>query len=305
LPFSPETMIGEVLGRKAVKGADPQALGYHCPFINSPCMKRSQQLADNEPYPICSLWKNAASIDPKTDLIFVCPKRFYAVDFLKEVIEHCWPGDKPANPQVAPEVKMTGFGNVDFVIADVKADGEVDQFLSVELQAVDITGSAFKAYQALRAGEDLEKRPTYNFNWDNVYKRYITQLIRKGYFHHHWNTKIVAVIPEQVYDYIIDRADFIRLTDVKGPQVNIIFMTYRLEDDPARPGQYRPQLVRVEGTSHASLQQAILYKQAPGKEAFTARIKRSLVRAVNLSDLIAKGKIPPMEDHEHESEAST
>jgi hypothetical protein len=50
------------------------------------------------------------------------------------------------------------------------------------------------------------------------------------------------------------------------------------------------------------LQQAILYKQAPGKEAFTARIKRSLVRAVNLADLIAKGKIPPMEDHEHEEE---
>ena len=303
MPFNPETMIGEVLGRKAVKGVDPQALGYHCPFINSPCLKRSQQLADNEPYPVCTLWKNTVALDPKTDLIFVCPKRFYAVDFLKEVIEHCWPGEKPANPQVAPEVKMSGFGNVDFVIADVQPDGEVDQFLSVELQAIDITGSAFKAYQALRAGEDLDKRPTYNFNWDNVYKRYVTQLIRKGYFHHHWNTKIVAVIPEQVYDYIISRADFMRSTDVKGPQVNIIFMTYRLEHDPARPGEYRPQLVRVEGTSHASLQQAILYKQAPGKEAFTARIKRSLVRAVNLADLIAKGNIPAMEDHDNDGDA--
>ena len=100
---------------------------------------------------------------------------------------------------VAPEVKMEGFGNVDFVIADVGDDGEVSQFLSVELQAIDITGSAFDAYQALRAGNDLEKRPTYGFNWDNVYKRYITQLIRKGYFHHHWKSKIVAVIPEQVY----------------------------------------------------------------------------------------------------------
>lgn len=109
---------------------------------------------------------------------------------------------------VAPEVKMEGFGNVDFVIADVGQDGEVEQFLSVELQAIDITGSAFKAYQALRAGEDLEKKPTYGFNWDNVYKRYITQLIRKGYFHHHWKSKIVAVIPEQVYEYIKGRAGF-------------------------------------------------------------------------------------------------
>ncbi len=197
---------------------------------------------------------------------------------------------------------MAGFGNVDFVIADVQEDGEVGQFLSVELQAIDITGSAFKAYQALLAGTDLDKRPTYGFNWDNVYKRYVTQLIRKGYFHHHWKSKIVAVIPEQVYQYITSRADFIRSPDVRGAQVNIIFMTYQFEHDPTRPGQFRPKLVTVEGTSHSSLQNAILYKEAPKKEAFTARIKHSLVRAVNLADLIAVGKIPPMENHEAESE---
>ena len=203
---------------------------------------------------------------------------------------------------VAPEVKMAGFGNVDFVIADVKRDGSIDHFLSVELQSIDITGSVFKAYQALRVGEDLEKRPTYGLNWDNVYKRYITQLIRKGYFHHHWNSKIVAVIPHQVYEYIIARADFMRSTDVKGPQVNIIFMTYRLAPDPQRPGEYKPELVTVEGTSHAGLQQAILYQTPPDKNAFTNRIQHSLVRAVNLADLIAAGTFPEMENHEDNEE---
>lgn len=297
MPCNPETIIGEVLGRKAVKGIDPAATSFECPFIHSRCPKRSTQLP-NEPYPVCTLWrKNDGTADPVEDLIFVCPKRFYAVDFLKDVIEHCWPGEKPKNPQVAPEVKMAGFGNVDFVIADVQDNGEVEQFLSVELQAIDITGSAFPAYTALRAGEDLAKRPTYGLNWDNVYKRYVTQLIRKGYFHHHWKSKIVAVIPEQVYQYITGRADFIRSSDVKSAQVNIIFMTYRLEHDPDRPGEYRPRLVTVEGTSHSSLQNAILYKEAPQKEAFTAQIKRSLVRAVKLADLIKAGEIPPMEDH--------
>lgn len=300
MPCNPETIVGEVLGRRALKGLDPAASDFLCPFIQSRCVKRSTQLPD-EPYPVCTLWRRSdGAADPGNDLIFVCPKRFYAVDFLTEVIEHCWPGEKPVNPQVAPEVKMSGFGNVDFVIADVKDDGEVDQFLSVELQAIDITGSVFSAYQALRASTDLERRPTYGLNWDNVYKRYITQLIRKGYFHHHWKSKIVAVIPEQVYQYIVGRADFIRSPDVKSAQVNIIFMTYRLEDDPTRPGEYRPALVTVEGTSHSSLQNAILYKEAPQREAFTAQIKRSLVRAVNLADLIATGDIPDFEDHEEE-----
>lgn len=307
MPCNPEHVIGEVLGRRAVKGAHPATQGFLCPFIHSPCPKRSQQLANNEPYPVCSLWKLAKKRepDPTQDLIFVCPKRFYAVDFLTEVIEHCWPGERPMNPQIAREVKMSGFGNVDFVIADVKGDGDVDQFLSVELQAIDITGSAFAAYQALRAGKDLEKRPTYNFNWDNVYKRYITQLIRKGFFHHHWNTKIVAVIPEQVYQYIHGRAAFMKTADVKNdPTVNIIFMTYRLENDPARPGEYRPRLVTVEGTSHTNLQNAILYKTPPQRDAFTAQIKSSLVRgAVRLADLIASGEIPKgLEGHQDEDE---
>lgn len=299
MPFNPEAIIGEIIGRRAIKGVDPSANDFECPFIQSRCPKRTIQLP-KEPYPVCSLWRRSdGAADPGTDLIFVCPKRFYAVDFLSEVIEHCWPGDKPDNPMVVREIKMAGFGNVDIVIADVKKDGEIGQFLSVELQAVDITGSVFDAYKALRVGDDLEKRPTYGFNWDNVYKRYITQLIRKGYFHHHWKSKIVAVIPEQIYQYILNRADFVRSPDVKNAQINIIFMTYILEHDPARPGEYHPKLVTVEGTHHSNLQSAILYKEPPKKEDFTMRIKHSLRRAVSLADLIVAGKISPLEDHKN------
>lgn len=294
MPFDPEKIVGEVLGERARKGAAPGEKDFLCPFIRSRCTKRSTQLPE-EPYPICSLWRGRDNA-PDRDLIFVCPKRFYAVDFLTDVVKHCWPGEPPKNPQVAPEVKMSGFGNVDFVIADVKPDGEIEQFLSVELQAIDITGSVFKAYQALKNNEDLETRPTYGFNWDNVYKRYITQLIRKGYFHHHWKSKIVAVIPDQVYQYITERADFLRSSDVTSATVNIIFMTYRLEMDPTRYGEFRPRLVTIEGTSHTNLQNAILYKEAPSKEAFCTQIKRSLVRSVNISELIEAGEIPQTDD---------
>lgn len=186
---------------------------------------------------------------------------------------------------------MAGFGNVDFVIADVDGGGGVGRFLSVELQAIDITGSVFPAYKALLNGETLAKRPTFGLNWDNVYKRYITQLIRKGYFHHHWKSKIVAVIPDQVYRYIIGRADFMRSADVQNPNVNVIFMTYCLEADPERPGEFRPALVTVEGTSHSSLQNAILYKEPPPRADFCAQISCSLVRAVSLADLIKAGTV--------------
>lgn len=277
MPYDPSEFIGEVLGKPAAKGFDPASEDYHCPFIGSRCVKRSTALG-KEPYPVCSIRRN---IDGAPKQICVCPKRFYPVDFLTDVITHCWPGDPPANPQIAREVQMKGFGNVDFVIADVADGDDIGQFLSVELQAIDITGSVMPAYQALRAGEDMAQRPTYGLNWSNVYKRYITQLIRKGYFHHHWGTKIVAVMQDAVYQYVCDWADFMRSDDVKGNTVNIIFMAYRFEDDPGNPGAQRLVLNQVEGTSHANLQQAVLYKEAPGREAFCERIKHSLVRSGN------------------------
>ncbi len=178
---------------------------------------------------------------------------------------------------------MKGFGKVDFVIADVDDTKSIGQFLSVELQTIDITGSVSKAYSAILNGEHLAKRPSTGFNWDNVYKRYVTQLVRKGYFHHHWNSKIVAVIPEQVYEYIIKRASFITTTDVRSKDSNIIFVTYALESLP--PGQgfsYRPKLVRCEGTSHSALQSAMMYAEAPGRPAFINRIQHSLANEVIL-----------------------
>ena len=275
MPYDLTDVLGEVLGRPAERGFDPAESRFQCPFIGSKCTKRSASL-EGEPYPVCSIRQRVAG---ELKQVCVCPKRFHAVDFIADVVEHCWPGDTPTNVKVASEVRMTGFGNVDFVIAELAQNEEVGQFLSVELQAIDITGSVMPAYEALREVRELDRRPSYGLNWSNVYKRYITQLIRKGYFHHHWGTKIVAIMQDVVYDYIRNWADFMRSNDVKGNTVNIIFMTYRYEKDPDDVGAQRLVLDRVEGTSHANLQQAVLYKEAPSRDAFCQQIKRSLDRS--------------------------
>lgn len=269
MPSDLQEYIAEVLGRPAGTGIDPSAKRFVCPFLGVQCTKRSTSLTD--PYPVCSVWKSDRQV-------CVCPKRFHQVDFLSDVLTHCWPGDAPTNPQIAHEVKMAGFGNVDFVIADVGDEGEIGQFLSVELQAIDITGTVMDAYEALRNGQQVRNKKTYGLNFDNVYKRYITQLIRKGYFHHHWGTKIVAVMQDVLYDYVRDKADFMRSADVTHGTVNIIFMSYRYEDDPEKPGAKRFVLAEVEGTSHSNLQQAVLYKEAPDREKFCERISKALAR---------------------------
>ncbi|MCY3689635.1 MAG: hypothetical protein F4234_14630 [Gammaproteobacteria bacterium] len=270
MPYRPDSYIAEVLGRPALESFDPGAEEFYCPFVGGACTKRSTSLS--EPYPVCSIYKRDMQI-------CVCPKRFQQVNFLKDVVRHCWPGEKPSRIKAVREVKMKGFGNVDFVIADMLENGEVDQFLSVELQAIDITGTVMDAYKAWRAGTELKSKKSYGLNWSNVYKRYITQLIRKGYFHHHWGTKIVAVMQDAVYEYIKEWADFMRSSDVKEDKnINIVFMSYKFEEDPNAPGSQRFVLSEVEGTSHANLQQAVLYKDAPSRDQFCGHILKAMNR---------------------------
>jgi hypothetical protein len=240
-----------------------------CPYSGSECSKRST-VDKRHPYPVCTLLKaNGASI-------CVCPKRFYEVDFLQDVIDYVWPDPKPRNPRIASEVTMAGFGKVDFVVADVNAAGTVSDFVSVELQAIDITGSVREAYDALIASQVLEKRPTYGFNWMNVYKRYIHQLIAKGYYHHHWKTKIVAAIQDEVYAYIRNSASFMVNSDLSDPMINIVFLIYGYSTALGENGLPKMELKEVAGTSHSALQQAILYKTALPKSEFKSKIEQRL-----------------------------
>ncbi len=202
----------------------------------------------------------------------VCPKRFYQIDFFNDVIEHCWPTKaRPENPFVVSEVKMAGFGNVDFVIADLEKNGNtVKEFLSVEMQAVDITGSVEPAYQGI-LNSDEETSASYGINWANVKKRYVTQLVTKGFYHHHWNSRIVAVLQTRLYNYLRKNIRFEELQPDTTDN-SIVFMLYDFYPCEENQGAYVLKLDRVVATSHNSLMMGSIYQQIPDKSEFCDRI---------------------------------
>ena len=70
---------------------------------------------------------------------------------------------------------------VDWVLARLDASGELIDFVAVEVQSIDTTGN----YRAEREAY-LESRPfastsTAGFNWENVNKRILPQIIYKGH----------------------------------------------------------------------------------------------------------------------------
>jgi hypothetical protein len=265
----PLTIIGEILGDPADCMRNPVNAGYHCPFIDSVCTKRGHHIGG--PYPVCSIHRSARD----QSLVCICPKRFYEADFLNDVIKHCWRGTPPTNPRFAYEVKMSQFGNVDCVIADVdKQTQTIREFISVELQAVDLTGTVEPAYTAVVSNiAAMAEVPSYGVNWANVRKRYIAQLITKGFYHHHWGTRMVSVIQTQLYNQLKTDIHFDELPPEAGT-ANIIFMMYDFKPAPEKelPGAQKMVLDKVVGTSHHSLMMASLYHTPPPKDEFCKKI---------------------------------
>ena len=261
----PEEVIGEILGDPAASMREPVNAGYACPYINDQCTKRSHQLEG--PYPVCSVWHFVKS--PR--LITTCPVRFFGADIMTDVVAHCWPGAQPENPKCVHEVGMEKFGTVDMVIADHdEAQDAIRQFVSVELQAVDCTGSVVNAYLGI-LNSDTSVEVAYGINWANVRKRYIDQLVAKSFYHHAWGTRIVAVMQTPLYIYLREHIQFDELSGSSA--IDVIFLLY----DYVRTSEGHDLVFdRAVGTSHSSLMTHTLYQSPPDRATFTDKILKRL-----------------------------
>ncbi|MBS4032285.1 MAG: hypothetical protein KGZ63_12825 [Clostridiales bacterium] len=267
--------IVELLGCPADEMYEPVNADYICPFIEQKCIKRGHYTTD--PFPVCSLWKYTGSgkMRIRERPVIVCPKRFFDTNVVDDILEHCWttPYNR-SNIRAVREISLGKAGNVDMVICDMTS--LADNFISVELQAVDITGSVSSAYTAHMNREELLVPPKYNFNTANVFKRYITQLIKKGYVHSTWRKKVVAVVQDFLFEDMRRRVRF-AATNPKDENTSIVFLSYAL-DTSARTeeGFYPLKLKEVVGTEHSALMSAVVYEQPPDKEKFLNAIRRQL-----------------------------
>lgn len=278
MPYESVDYLGEVLGEPASQMRNPVNAGYQCPFVNRECTKRSHYV--DGPFPVCSVFtkgKKAKKSKPAVpkEIVCVCPNRLFQADVFNDIVQHCWPGDPPQNYNVAKEVNVPNMGKIDCVLTEPGENGSIKSFVSVELQAVDITGSYSSAYNSHINSLVMEKSPTYNFNWMNVYKRYITQLIHKGFAHHHWGTRIVAVMQDKLVDRLWGIGNF-QESAIKDS--NIVFMSYKMTENPQEPGRFNLELIRPIGTNHMSLMNSVLYKKSPSKEEFLKMVEKNMLR---------------------------
>lgn len=167
-----------------------------CPYLQRQCVKT---LSDGEISGACTLKpKNGGPV-------ICCPIRLYANNYeiLRDIARIAFGSAiplLPANvitPQAGECIAVFGKGwgkelrlpnrgrsggyFVDWVLARVSATGELINFVAVEVQSIDTTGNYRDEREAYLHERPFAGASTAGFNWENVNKRILPQLIYKGH----------------------------------------------------------------------------------------------------------------------------
>lgn len=227
-----------------------------CPFVGGTCSKAFGNKIING---ACTL------IGPNTQKPTICcPKRLYADNYkilsdtaalafgpnIPLVLEH---EAIPASQAVAipfgqkqgheirvpySDVKGSSKFSVDWIIAHVNASGELEEFIALEVQTIDTTGNYQLQFRELAITHDPKafkdhkapEKSSSSFNFENVNKRILPQLITKGHILRRealCKKGLFFVCPEPVLERIFQRVGDLPAYPLQTGSVT--FVAYQLD----------------------------------------------------------------------------
>lgn len=230
-------------------GTDWQAAfqGEHCRYIGRRCAKR-RKTAPDVSIGTCSVRYGVQ--DPKT--VIICPFRFLERTQVfmdcSHLLTHKEPGDEL---HVVPEVAVPG-GSVDYCLVAVRK-GRVVDFVGIELQAVDTTGTVWPTRQRFLSTLDL---PTldlaaeaagdagFGMNWKMSAKTILVQLHHKVETFEHVGRYFVLVLQDHFLNEMVKSFSFGHVGEAKlGNHMH--FHAYSLTQTPT---EYRLELASRRST---------------------------------------------------------
>ena len=136
-----------------------------------------------------------------------------------------------------PEVRIPG-GNVDFFLVSSRK-GEIRDFVGIELQGLDTTGSLWEERQKLLVELGLLpkstpiKKASYGINWKMTAKTTLVQLHHKVETFEHLNKKLVLVIQDQLLKYMEGEFNFSSFNEPALIGDSMHVHSYKLSDTGA------------------------------------------------------------------------
>lgn len=279
MPLSIVEIFGRTLNSPNLSSS---VRGRECPFVPGVCTKN---FPDGMPSGVCTL---VATKDPTP--VFCCPKRLYAnsYEILRRVAATAFGPDaefagNPSQTNSAKIVLVFGKGvggelqmlyqtknfSVDWVLAVADRQGKLIEFVPVEVQTIDTTGSYrwqswdIQSRNGSPMIHEYRQPPLKNsgFNWENVNKRILPQLITKGNIVRReplCRHGLFFVCPTPVFRRIQERlaGDYLSYQPQPGA---ITFHNYGLQVD----SHLDPKPIVLEGQSTTTIDQLALALTAP------------------------------------------
>ena len=220
----------------------------HCRYISKRCAKRRKTNPDTS-IGTCSVVHGVKT--PKT--VIICPFRFLErkqvfTDCI-HLLTHKEPGDEL---HIVSEVAIPG-GNVDYCLVAVRK-GKVIDFVGIELQAVDTTGTVWPARQQFLSTVNLSEEATedtgFGMNWKMSAKTILVQLHHKVATFEHVGRYFVLVVQDHFMTEMMKSFSFAHVGEAKlGNHMH--FHAYSLTQNAT---EYRLELAMRRSTDSQGVQ---------------------------------------------------
>jgi hypothetical protein len=237
-----------------------------CPFLDIRCTKTFR---DGSISGVCTVQL------AKSGPVICCPNRLYAEQYkiLSDVTKVAFEAEASLGTdrkggrtedgrdiavfgkRWAKELRLPKRGGrgayfVDWILAVIGSENSLDEFVAVEVQSIDTTGSYREERDAYLQGKDYPGWSNAGLNWENVSKRILPQIIYKGHVLRReplCKKGMFFICPDAVYERITERLGRDMLSYEPQPGS----LTFRWYDvGPAvAPGQRRNLIFKGQFTT--------------------------------------------------------
>lgn len=186
-------------------------IGQICPFLRRRCYKVRKSESEIS-IGTCTVAHGAGEAP-----VIICPTRLIEG---RQIFADCLPlltqHEIGNELHIVPEVSIPG-GSVDFFLVSTKA-GKVRDFVGIELQTLDTTGTVWPERQRLLqalgvpvTGTGHESDKSFGMNWKMTAKTILVQLHHKIQTFEHVNKKLVLVVQDCLLSYMSGEFSFAHL----------------------------------------------------------------------------------------------
>lgn len=167
--------------------------------------------------------------------IMICPNRLLERRQIFTDCFHLLTTHEPGNElHIVSEVSIPG-GSVDYFLVSAK-NGKVKDFVGIELQTLDTTGTVWPERQRLlkelginREDDGENSLSTFGMNWKMTAKTILVQMHHKINTFEHVNKKLVLVLQDKLLDYMRKEFKFDHLCNPASIGNSMHFHSYEMK----------------------------------------------------------------------------